>query len=153
MTSRNYAQLGLLVAPLAAIVIGVWAEFAELTPLVLSAVSIPAIIVSTISAAVLARRVPVVPALVVGGIVVGAITFGLAAGTHVLLSWLRGSELEFSDYDSRALISLAFVSVHLAVGTMVGAGVGVVLAVLYAGTSWVMRRAAPRADDEDVIRS
>jgi hypothetical protein len=125
-----------------AIALGVWAEFADLSAPLLFVVSLPAIVVSTACAAMTLPRVPVVLALLVGGIVFGVVTFGLSAGTHVLLSWVRGSELDFSDYDSRALASLGFVAVHLAAGAIVGAAVGAVLALLYAANRWVVSRNA-----------
>lgn len=138
--TAQYARAGIWVGPIVAVLIGVWAEFDDLSALVLFVVSIPAIVVSTISAAVLMPRLPVVLVLLVAGIVFGVATFGLSALTHVLLSWLRGSELDFGDDNSRALASLGFVAVHLAAGTVVGAGVGAVLALLYSVNGWFVRR-------------
>jgi hypothetical protein len=100
-----------------------------------------------------------VVALAVSGVAFGVLTFGLSEGTHVVLALLRGSELEFGDYQSRAAIASLLVGVHLVAGVMVGPGVGAGLAVLYAGTSWVVRRTAPaltpgpspRGRGEDVV--
>ncbi len=140
--------LGLVVAPVVAIAIGLWAEFAELTPPILFTVSIPVITVSALSLAYLAQqRIPMALALVLPGAVVGVVTFGLAEGTHVLLAVARGSELEFGDYQSRAAIATGLIVVHLAAGAMVGAGVGVALAVLYAANAWVVRMLSRGSSD------
>jgi hypothetical protein len=149
-------RIGLLVAPLVAIAVGAWAEFAHLTPPILFAVSIPVIIVSTLSAAYLWRSTVVPLVLALAGALVGIVTFGLAEGTHVAIGLVRGSELEFGDYQSRAAIASGLVAVHLAAGAMVGAGVGLVLAVLYAANAWVVRALtpdpSPRGRGEDVVR-
>ena len=138
-------RIGLLVAPAVALAIGVWAEVAYLTPPVLFAVSVPAIIVSAFSLTYLARQVAQPLALALAGTVMGVVTFGLAEGTHVALALVRGSELEFGDYHSRAAIAAGLIGVHLAAGVMVGAGVGVGLAVLYSATAFVVRRVNPQA--------
>lgn len=152
-------RMGLLTAPAAALAIGVWAEFAELTPAVLFVVSIPVIIVSSFSLAYLMQqRVSMAVALVLAGTLVGVVTFGLAEGTHVAIALARGSDLDFGDYQSRAAIAAGLVGVHLAAGALVGAAVGVGLAVLYAANAWVVRRTAltpfpsPRGRGEDVVR-
>ncbi len=119
---------GPLIAPAVALAIGVWAEFAHLTPPVLFAVSVPAIIVSTLSSAYVARRVSWPVALVLA--VVGTLTFGLAEGTHVAIHFSRGGTLDFGGYHSRAAIGGGLIGVHLAAGAMVGAGVGAGLTVL-----------------------
>jgi hypothetical protein len=133
--SRRQAQVGLFVAPVVALAIGVWAEFAHLTPPILFAVAVPAIVVSTISTAYIARRVALPIALVLAGALVGVITFALAEGTHVAIHFSRGGTLDFGDYHSRAAIAAGLIGVHLAAGAMIGAGVGVGLAVLYVGTA------------------
>jgi hypothetical protein len=137
----NIAKLGLFVAPVVAISVGVWAEFAELTAPVLFVVALPAMIVSTACAAMVWRRVPVVVALAAAGAAFGALTFGLSEGTNVVLALARGSDLDFGDYQSRAAIASLLVGVHLVAGAMVGAGVGLGLAVLYGANAWVVRRA------------
>jgi hypothetical protein len=144
MAMRSYANVRLqciavvvlsrkaiFVAPIVALAIGVWAEFAHLTPPVLFVVSVPAIVMSTVSAAYLTRRVPWPIALVVAGALVGMITFGLAEGTHVAIHLARGDTLDFNAYHSEAAKAFALIGIHLAAGAMVGAGVGAGLAVLW----------------------
>jgi hypothetical protein len=121
----------IFVAPTVALAIGVWAEFAHLTPPVLFAVALPAIIVSTVSAAYLARRQPWPLALVIAGAVLGTITFGLAEGTHVAIHFSRGGTIDFGSYHSRAAIGAMLIGIHLAVGALVGAGTGAGLALLW----------------------
>jgi hypothetical protein len=145
--SRTQAQLALLVAPAVALAIGVWAEFAHLTPPILFAVAVPAIIVSTMGAAYIAQRGALLIALVLAGALVGVITFGLAEGTHVAIHFSRGGTLDFGDYHSRAAIAAGLIGVHLVAGAIVGAGVGVGLAVLYAANAWVVRRVSSQAQD------
>jgi hypothetical protein len=124
------SRKAIFVAPIVALAIGVWAEFAHLTPPVLFAVAVPAIIVSTVSAAYLTRRVPWPLALAVAGAIVGTITFGLAETTHVAIHFSRGGTIDFGSYHSRAAIGLALIGIHLAAGAMVGAGIGAGLAAL-----------------------
>jgi hypothetical protein len=126
----RFSPKAVFIAPLAAVAIGVWAEFAHLTPPLLFAVALPAIIVSTVSAAYLARRVPWPLALVLAGAVLGTITFGLAEGTHVAIHLSRGGTLNFESFDSQPAMAMALLGIHVAVGAMIGAGVGAVLAAL-----------------------
>lgn len=134
-----------------ALAIGVWAEFAHLTPPVLFVVSVPAIVVSTISAAHIVRPVVWPLALVLAGAAIGMLTFGLAEGTHVAIHYARGGTLDFGDYHSRAAIAAGLIGVHLAAGAMVGAGVGVGLAVLYVANAWVVRRATPQTPRDSTV--
>jgi hypothetical protein len=129
--SRRSALVGVLIAPIVALAIGVWAEFAHLTPPVLFAVAVPAIMVSTVNAAYLARRLPWPLALVGAGALVGTITFGLAEGTHVAIHLARGDTLDFKAYHSEAAKAFALIGIHLAAGAMVGAGIGAGLALLW----------------------
>jgi hypothetical protein len=134
MISRRQALAGILVAPIVALAIGVWAEFAHLTAPVLFVVSVPAIVVSTVSAAYLTRRVRWPLALVLAGVVLGSITFGLAEGTHVAIHLARGDTLDFNAYHSEAAKAFALIGIHLAAGAMVGAGVGAGLAALWSAS-------------------
>ncbi len=143
MKASRYASAGLLITPLVALAIGVWAEFAHLTPPVLFVVSVPAIIVSTLSVAYLARSIALPLALVLAGAAIGTLMFGLAEGTHVAIALPRGSDLDFGDYHSRAAIAAGLIGVHLVAGAMVGASVGAALAALYATNAWVVRRVNP----------
>jgi hypothetical protein len=98
---------------------------------VLFAVAVPAIMISTASAAYVARRLPWPLALVFAGALVGTITFGLAEGTHVAIHFSRGKTIDFGDYHSRAAIGVMLIGIHLAAGAMVGAGIGAGLAALW----------------------
>jgi hypothetical protein len=131
MTSHNRLLPGVLAAPIVALAIGVWAELAHLTPALLFAVAVPAIIVSTLSAAYLVRGLPWPLALVLAGVGVGTLMFGLAEGTHVAIHFARGKTIDFGDYHSRAAIGAMLIGIHLAAGAMVGAGVGAGLAALW----------------------
>ena len=150
---RNpHAIAGVLVAPVVGLAIGVWAEFAHLTPPLLFAVSVPAIVVSTLSAA-LSMRSFVWP-LVLFGAVVGSLTFGLAESTHVAIHLARGGTLDFAAYHSPAAKALALIGIHLAAGAMVGAGVGAALAALSLVARLLGRRTAlrqPQRGDTDAV--
>ncbi len=134
--------LGVLVAPTVALAIGVWAEFAHLTPPILFAVAVPAIVVSTPCAAYpLGSRLW---ALVLAGAAAGMVTFGLAEGTHVALHLARGDTLDFDAYHSQAAKAFALIGTHLAAGAMVGAGVGAGLAVVSLVATLLGRRASAK---------
>jgi hypothetical protein len=126
----RWQRNAIFVAPVVALAIGVWAELAHLTPPLLFAVAVPAIIVSTLAAASFSRRLPWLLALVLAGALVGTITFGLAESTHVAIHFARGKTIDFGDYHSRAAIGALLIGIHLAAGGMVGAGVGVGLAAV-----------------------
>jgi hypothetical protein len=126
----SWQRYAIFVAPAVALAMGVWAEAAHLTPPVLFAVAVPAIIVSTLAVASFSRRPPWPLALVVAGALVGTITFGLAEGTHLAIHFSRGKTIDFGDYHSRAAIGALLIGIHLAAGALVGAGVGAGLAVL-----------------------
>ncbi|MGH7489873.1 MAG: hypothetical protein ACREMY_30340 [bacterium] len=139
MSRQRYA---IFIAPAVALAIGVWAEAAHLTPAVLFAVAVPAIIVSTLGAAS-RMRLPVPVALVLAGAVVGTVTFGLAEGTHLAIHFSRGKTIDFGDYHSRAAIGAMLFGIHVAAGAMVGAGVGAALALLAIGSRLIGARIAP----------
>lgn len=135
-------------APLVAIGVGVWAEFAELTPPVLFAVSIPVIIVSASSLAyLLQQRMSMVLALVLACALVGVVTFGLAEGTHVAIHLARGKTFELEAVDPQWAKGAFLIGVHVVAGALIGFGVGVGLAVLYAANAWVVRRANLASQD------
>ncbi len=137
----RWQRYAIFVAPAVALAIGVWAELAHLTPPILFAVAVPAIIVSTLVAASFSRRLAWPVALVLAGALVGTITFGLAESTHVAIHFSRGKTIDFGDYHSRAAIGALLIGIHLAAGAMVGAGVGAGLAVL--SILWRMRSLTP----------
>ena len=126
----NLPRAAIYVAPAVAFGIGVWAEFAHLTPAVLFAVSLPAIIVSTLAAASMLRPLPWPAALVLAGAVVGVITFGIAEPTHVAIHEALGRSLDFGGRYSEAAKAFALIGIHLGAGAMIGAGVGTALATL-----------------------
>jgi hypothetical protein len=129
----HWPRAAIFVAPAVAFGIGVWAELAHLTPPVLFAVSVPAIIVSTLAAPPMARRLPWPVALVLAGAIVGTITFGIAETTHVAIHEALGRSLDFGGGHSEAAKAFALIGIHLGAGAMIGSGVGVALAVLSLG--------------------
>ena len=77
---------GVLVAPVVALLLGVWAEFADLGPPLLLGVAVPAIAISAGCAAGaigVARRPVFVVAI---GTLLGALTFALTEGTWRCIS-------------------------------------------------------------------
>lgn len=114
----------MLAAPLAGLAIGVWAEFANLSPLMLFAVAGPAILLATISAAYLARTLARPIALILSGAALGVLTFGLAEGSYVAIHLSRGGFLNFERFDTQGEMAAALIGIHLAVGAMVGAALG-----------------------------
>ncbi|MEX2159091.1 MAG: hypothetical protein WEB04_06770 [Dehalococcoidia bacterium] len=146
MTARSYAFAGVVAAPIVALGIGVWAEFAELTPPVLLAVASPAILLSTLCAAYRAGVTtrPVVTVLLGGAI--GLATFSIAAGFYIALHLMRGGGLDLNGADDGGSAGVFFL-VHVAVGTIAGLALGCVVAlVLWAGNAIRLSRIgrAPR---------
>ena len=121
---------GVIVAPVVALALGVWAEFADLSPPVLFAVALPAIIVSTVSAARALRPTARPAALLLLGVALGTAMFAITEGTYLAIHFSRGGTLNFESVDSQPGMALALLGIHVAVGAMVGAGVGAGLAVL-----------------------
>ena len=127
---RRQAIAGVVVAPIAALALGVWAEFADLNPPALLAVGLPAIIVSTVSAARALRSTARPAALLLLGVALGTVTFAVTEGTYLAIHFSRGGTLNFESVDSQPAMALALLGIHVAVGALVGAGVGAGLAVL-----------------------
>jgi len=121
---------GLLLAPVAGVTLGLWAEFADLSPAVLLAVALPAIIVATLSAGVLLRAVGNAIAVVLAGLLAGVVTFGVTEGMYLAVHRLRGGFLNFEAFDSQGEMAAALLGIHLGVGAVTGLGVGTGLALL-----------------------
>ena len=124
------SRRAIFLAPIAALALGVWAEFADLSPPVLFAVALPAIIVSTVSAARALRPTARPAVLLLLGVALGTVMFAITEGTYLAIHFSRGGTLNFESVDSQPAMALALLGIHVAVGALVGAGVGVALAVL-----------------------
>jgi hypothetical protein len=119
---------GVLVAPGVGLLIGVWAEFADLGPPLLLAVAVPAIIVSLLSLIRLTGRSQPF-ALILSGGAIGLLTFSLSAGLYIVLHYLRGGGFDVNGDESGGSAA-AFFAVHVAVGAAVGLAIGVAMALL-----------------------
>ncbi len=118
----------MLTAPIVALGIGVWAEFAELSPPLLLAVALPAMAVSVISVA--AGYGVRSLALVLAGVAVGFATFAIAEGLYLSIHYARGGTLDFESLHSQPAMAAALFGIHVAVGTVAGLGLGVAGAVV-----------------------
>ena len=121
--NRN-AAAGILVAPIVALGIGVWAEFADLSPPVLLAVAMPAMAVTLFSLATAMGAKPLT--LVLAGAVVGFVTFAVAEGLFLTIHYARGGTLDFESFDSQAAMAAALFGIHVGVGTVAGLALGAV---------------------------
>ena len=129
MTAR-WLLAGVLVAPIAALALGVWAEFADLGPLLLLIIAVPAIVVATVSAASLLPAAQRPPALVLLAVLLGTLTFGLTEGSYIAIHLSRGGYLNFEGLGSQRAMAAALIGIHLGVGAVVGAGIGLGLTAL-----------------------
>ncbi len=120
--------LGILAAPIAALGIGVWAEFADLSPPLLLAVAMPAMVVTLFSLAMVFDLRPV--AMIAAGAAVGLLTFAVAEGLFLSIHYARGGTLDFESIDSQAAMAAALFGIHVGVGTAAGLALGVVGAVV-----------------------
>jgi hypothetical protein len=140
---NRLAVVGVLLAPVTGLAIGVWAEFADLGPALLLAVATPAMAVSLASASRVWRLDGRPVALVLAGVATGLLTFALAAATYIVLHLLRGGGLDLNGDDDGGSAGV-FVIVHVVVGALAGLVLGVCGGVLaYAGRR--MRLATHRA--------
>ncbi len=128
MPHRVQASLGLLTAPLVALAIAVWAEFADLAPPLLLAFAVPAIVVSTLIAGYLFGARPI--ALVLLGGLIGLLTFTIAEGGYLAIHYARGGTLHADCCDSQGATAAVLFGIHVGVGIVVGLGVGAGLALL-----------------------
>jgi hypothetical protein len=119
---------GTLTAPCAGLLTGVWAEFAELGPPALLAVTVPAIVVSLLSLARLTGRTGP-RGLVLVGAALGLLTFSTSAGVYIALHLLRGGGLDVNGEEAGGSAAVFF-AVHVAVGALVGVAVGLGVAAL-----------------------
>lgn len=131
----RYASIGLLAAPGVAIAIGVWAEFADLTPPLLLAVAAPAMALTLLSAAYLRGLATRPLAVVLLGGAIGLATFSFAAGLYIALHLARGGAADLNGADDGGAAAVFFV-VHAVVGTMAGLALGGVGALL----AWAVRQ-------------
>jgi hypothetical protein len=119
---------GLHVVPAAALLLGVWAEFADLGAPLLLAVAVPAIVVSTASAAYVSGAAERPAFVVLIGTLAGALTFAMTEGSYLALHLSRGGRLNFEGADSQQAMAAALLGIHVGVGALVGACVGVAMA-------------------------
>ena len=132
----------MLAAPIVALGIGVWAEFADLSPPLLLAVALPAMAAGLISLAIAYDLRPI--ALVVVGGVIGFATFAIAEGLYLSLHYARGGFLNYEAYESQQAMAAALFGIHVAVGTLAGLALGCTGA-LVAYAVGVRARTASRA--------
>jgi hypothetical protein len=135
MTAR--VQLGVLAAPIVALGIGIWAEFADLSPSLLLAVALPAMTVTLFSVALAYEARPL--AVLAGGIATGLLTFAIAEGLYLSIHYARGGTLDFESLDSQPAMAAALFGIHVAVGTLAGLGLGIAGAIV----AYVTRRRTP----------
>ncbi len=121
-------QVGVLTAPIVALGIGFWAEFADLGPPLLLAVAVPAMTVCLISLAIAFDLRPI--ALVVVGAAIGFATFAIAEGLYLAIHYARGGTLDFESLDSQSAMAAALFGIHVAVGTLAGLALGCAGAVV-----------------------
>ena len=115
-------MLSILAAPTAALGIGVWAEFADLSPPLLLAVAMPAMAATLFGLANSTAAKPL--ALVLLGTVVGFLTFAVAEGLYLTIHYARGGTLDFESIDSQAAMAAALFGIHVGVGTVAGLALG-----------------------------
>lgn len=116
-------MLGVLVAPVVALGIGVWAEFADLGPPLLLAVAVPAMAISLLSLAIVLELRPV--ALVAVGTTIGFATFAVTEGLYLSIHYARGGTLDFESLSSQPAMAAALFGIHVAVGIVAGLALGV----------------------------
>jgi uncharacterized membrane protein len=135
---------GVFAAPIVALGIGVWAEFAGLTPPLLLAVACPVIFLSTLCAAHLAGVTARPVGTVLIGSAIGLATFSIAAGFYIALHLMRGGGLDLNGADDGGSAGVFFV-VHVVVGTVAGLALGCVTAVVLWAKVMAARRSASPA--------
>ena len=136
------AVLGLLVAPVVALGIGVWAEFADLSPALLLAVALPAMAVTLFSVALVFDLRPV--AVIAAGVAIGLMTFAITEGLYLSIHYARGGFLNFEAYESQRAMAAALFGIHVGVGAVAGLALGAAGA-LVAYAAGARRRMLSRA--------
>ena len=136
-------MLGILIAPVVALGIGVWAEFADLSPPLLLAVALPAMAVCLISLAIAFDLRPA--ALIVVGAAIGFATFAIAEGLYLSIHYARGGTLDFESLDSQPAMAAALFGIHVAVGTLAGLALGCAGAVVAFAVGVRGRKVSPAA--------
>ncbi|MCI0777771.1 MAG: hypothetical protein J4N95_06300 [Chloroflexi bacterium] len=122
------AMLGILVAPVVALGIGAWAEFADLSPALLLAVALPAMTVTLFSVALAFDLRPVL--VIAAGAAIGLMTFAITEGLYLSIHYARGGTLDFESIDSQAAMAAALFGIHVGVGTVAGLALGAVGALV-----------------------
>jgi hypothetical protein len=119
---------GALVAPMAGLATGVWAEFADLGPALLLAVAVPAIVISLFSLSRLSDQSRPIP-LTLTGAAMGLLIFAISAGLYIVLHYMRGGGFDVNDEESGGSAAVFF-AIHVGVGVTVGLAIGVAVALL-----------------------
>jgi hypothetical protein len=144
MTTRQLLIAGMLLAPMAGIATGIWAEFADLSPPVLLAATVPAIIVSVLCVARFTGRSDALAVVLIGA-AIGLLTFAISAGLYVAIHYITSGGFDVNDDESGGS-ALVFVMVHIGVGTIVGLAIGtLVVLVSYVMGRGVSGRSEPTA--------
>jgi hypothetical protein len=128
MTRRQYLLVGALLAPIAGVATGIWAEFADLSPPVLLVVTVPAIVVSVLCVSRLTERTHPL-ALASIGAVIGLLTFAISAGVYIAIHYVSSGGFDVNDDESGGS-ALVFFLVHIGVGTVVGLVIGAFVALV-----------------------
>lgn len=135
--------LGILTAPIVALAIGVWAEFADLSPPLLLAVAMPAMAVTLLSLVLAFDLRPVV--VIAAGVVIGFTTFAISEGLYLAIHYARGGTLDFEALDSQAAMAAALFTIHIGVGIVAGLALGVAGALVVYAVGARRGLAIPRA--------
>ena len=134
-------MLGILTAPVVALGIGVWAEFADLSAPPLLAVAVPAMAVTLFSMALAFDLRPA--AVIAAGAAIGLMTFAIVEGLYLSIHYARGGTLDFESIDSQAAMAAALFGIHVVVGTVAGLALGAA-GVVVAYVAGVRRRIVSR---------
>jgi hypothetical protein len=116
-----------------ALLIGVWAEFADLGQALLVSVALPVIAVATPAATLgLARTTRGRAIAALGcGLLLGTALGVLGEGTYLALHFARGGELNFEGFSSQPAMAMALLGIHTLAGLSGGAIVGTALAAAF----------------------
>ena len=134
-------RLGVVAAPIVALGVGVWAEFADLSAFVLFVTVLPAMAVTLLSVALAFGTRPL--AVIAVGAAIGLVTFGIVEGVYLSIHYARGGFLNYEAYESQRAMAIALFVIHATLGTLVGLGLGVSGAVVAYAVNIRKRTASP----------
>jgi hypothetical protein len=116
------------IGPAVGLGIGVWAEFADLSPPLLLAVATPAMAVALAGSAWRTTLMERPAMLIVAGAALGLLTFLASEGTYLAIHRAHGGFLNFEAFESQEAMAAGLLAVHAFVGTIVGLAVGAAVA-------------------------